>query len=486
MTRQIVIVGGGAAAVSAFAQLAAVPALSRVTFVAPGPIGLGTAFGTTDPTLLCNTSVDVTSLRSEGRSDLLDYLASRGHPVHRDDFVPRHLVGQYCRERFRRLAKTAGRAGVRVAHVRDRAVAIHRTGQGYRVELADGGSVTGTDVVFCAGVDTPLLPPLVRAHADHPRLTHSPHPAQRLRQIPEDARVLVLGTKQSAVDAALVLCGSGRRSVVMTSPSGMLPAVRNRLRRPDAPRLHREAWTRPVRDEAALDRAVTRQLVAAIRSVGSERRVRPATVSGVAEELLCQESALAEQRRIPWEDVMAELIDTLNTAVPHWSPETRARVLPRYRPLMSRYISAIPVRNAALLSGYLDRGRLRVAPRYPRSATPRGDGWAVRWPDGSAEEFDHVVCASGYRVGPLTVTDGGLRIGGSADGPRPEILDSLRIRLAPGRPAERIWVVGAAAGTRFPIVNYLRAAAQHAAVVAEQFSRPVVTEARPPAERTVL
>lgn len=396
MTQQIVIVGGGAAAVSAFTHLAAVPGVSRVTFVAPGPIGLGTAFGTTDPRLLCNTSVDVTSLRAEGPSDLLDYLASRGHPVHRDDFVPRYLVGLYCRERFLRLTRNARRTGLRVAHIRDRATGIRRAGDQYGVDLADGGSVTGTDIVFCAGVDTPVLLPLVREHAEHPRLTTSPHPARNLRRIAPDARVLVLGTKQSAVDAALVLCGSAPRSVVMTSPSGVLPAVRNRLRRPVRAHLAEDTWPMPHDDDTGFDRAVARQLVAAVRAAAPKTPpVRPARVTGAAETMLREESALAAEGSVPWEDVMSELIDTLNATVPHWTPQARARLLPRYRPLMSRYISAIPARNAALLRASMDQGRLAVAPRPPTSALPHADGWTVRWPDGSEEEYDHVVCATG-------------------------------------------------------------------------------------------
>lgn len=84
------------------------------------------------------------------------------------------------------------------------------------------------------------------------------------------------------------------------------------------------------------------------------------------------------------------------------------------------------------------------------------------------------------------MTPEGLSIGGPGTGPSPEILDDLRLRIEPDGPAERVWVVGAGAGTRFPIVNYLRAAAQHAAVVTAQFARQDDTEARPYAERTAL
>ncbi|MEV5887508.1 hypothetical protein AB0L74_33545 [Streptomyces sp. NPDC052020] len=69
MTKRIVISGGGASAVSSLAHPAGDPGVERITFVAPTPIGLGTAFGTTDPLLLCYTSVDATSQVADGRSD---------------------------------------------------------------------------------------------------------------------------------------------------------------------------------------------------------------------------------------------------------------------------------------------------------------------------------------------------------------------------------------------------------------------------------
>lgn len=511
MSKQIVIIGGGATAVSAFAHLAGSSGVERVTFVAPGPIGLGTAFGTTDPALLCNTSVDVTALKADGRSDFLDYLASRGHPAHRADFAPRYLVGQYCRERFWQYSDTARRAGTRVTHIRDRAVAIDREpdtdGTVYKVALAGGGSVTGTDILFCAGADNPVLPPELRPYAGHPRLMTTPYPSHKLRRLPADARVLVLGTKLSAIDAAVTLCRTGNRRTVMTSPSGMLPAVRNRLVRPATPRLRQDVWAALAAsgtpegpaDEAALDRTVARELLSAIRAGAPGARVDRPRLSGRPAPLLREERHRAAAGRIPWEDVMAELIDTVNAQVSRWRADVRGRVLPRYRALMSRYISAFPLRNATLLDGWLTDGRLRVAPRYPERMEPGEAGWSVRWPDGTTETFDHIVCASGYRVAPLTSTATGVRIGaGEADGtagdagPRPEVLEkpevleNLRIRLSPDGPAERIWALGAGAGSRFPIVNYLRAAAQHAAVVADQLGQYSPGTTEPLAERTAL
>jgi hypothetical protein len=488
VTKRIVIIGGGATAVSALAHVAGAPGIERITLVAPGAIGFGTAFGTTDPTLLCNTSVDVTSLLSEGRSDFLDYLAARGHPVHRDDFVPRYLVGQYCRERYGQYRDRARATGTRITHIRERAVAINSLDDGtYQVELGDGATVTGTDILFCAGAEAPRLPAEVSAHQGDPRLLESPYPADRLRRLPHDARVLVLGSKLSAIDAALVLSQQGRRHCVLTSPSATLPAVRTRLRRSAEPAIGRRDWAALDPEKSSFDGSLARMLVRAIRrSHPTTGGVRTRSGADMATRLLHEEAQFADDGRVPWQDIVAEVIDALNEHVPYWRPRAAADVLARYRTLMSRYISAIPVRNAKLLASHAAAGRLRVAPGYPRRIERTGAGWRVHWPDGSHESFDHVVVAAGYRTRRLTGAAGRLHVGYDGDGPQPELLADLRVRFPERGSPERIWVLGAAAGARHPIVNYLRAAAQHAAVAGDQIVRPRTDEAAPLAERTAL
>lgn len=480
MGKKIVVVGGGATAVSAMAHLVSVSGVESVTFVAPQPVGLGTAFGTTDPALLCNTSVDVTSLVAEGESDLLAYLAARGHPVHRDDFVPRYLVGQYCRERFGRYMKDARRAGIRVTHFRDRAIAVDRVRDGeYRVALRARGSITGTDVLLCHGADVPVLPAEIRPYAGHPRLIEAAHPSHMLRRLPSGSHVLVIGTKLSAIDAALVLARDPRRRTVLTSPSGALPAVRTRLRRMPSPGFDQEVWAGIDPNDERLGRVLARQLLAAVRSM------RPGTPAGLlrttggASEILREETRLAAASHVPWQDIVAELIDLINEHASRWDVSARSAVLGQYKSLMSRYISAIPLRNASLLAGYLSDGRLRIAPRYLLRVEPRESGWGVQWPDDSTQAFDYIVCAAGYRIPPIRRTPSGLRIGRGSDGAAPEVLEDLRVRFTPEGPAERVWALGACAGTRYPIVNYLRAAAQHAAVVARQIAQDSVEDAEP-------
>ncbi|MGD3108496.1 FAD/NAD(P)-binding protein [Streptomyces sp. YGL11-2] len=466
MSRKVAVIGGGPAAVSTFLHLTQARDIAAICLIAPNDIGCAPAFGSGGPMLLCNTSVDVTSLRPEGESELLSYLAARGWPVHREDFVPRYLVTQYTRESFLRHRAAAERDGIKVVHVRGRARSVGGHPGDYRVGLEDGTSVDATDVVLALGGTAPRLPAALRAPATAPRLLTSPYPVRRLRAIPADAKVLVLGTKLSAIDAVLTLCRAGRRSV-MASPSGQLPAVRTRLCRDTSAGLGRQ-WERQLARGASVAELV-RPLIRLVRTLGGGEPLRRQLGGpGRAHERLRRETELAAAGRVPWQDAIAEVIDGINHALPAQPEGTRRQVLAAHRTAISRYISSIPLDNARRLLSHLDAGLLTVADAAPRHIDPHPDGWTVTWPDGRSEHVDWVVSAAGFEAPTLSVgPDGELRIGAPpAPGARvAQVAPDLRVLRDPEGAPERVWAVGSAAGTRVPIVNYLRAAAQQARVV---------------------
>lgn len=460
------IVGAGATAISVFVRLAECDGITGIRLVDPRPAGLGIAFGTAEPALLCNTSADVTSLLPEGTSDLVAYLASRGWPVGPGDFVPRFLVGQYCRERYQRARRRARARGVRVEQVRARAVAVRPAPGGrYDVELGDGTRLTADDVLLCHGLERPNVPDLVRPYLQDPRLLPSPYPVQRLTALPTSARVLVLGSKLSAVDAALVLCRDGR-NVTLASRSGQLPAVRTRLVRPAG--------------HAAADRACPPGDTTGLDAFARHVRRQPVPAGPGARARLDHETALAAAGRVPWQDQVADVIDRVNQVTADWSAGDRAAVMARHGEPVSRYISSIPLRNARLLQHHLAKETLVLADGFPSSVTVGPGGWRVRWADGSEGHFDHVVCATGFLRPAAVVRPGGpvLHLEDPGEGryrgehPVPEVTERFRLRLAPGRPEERIWVLGPSAHPRTAIVNYLRTAALHARDVAAQFAVP--------------
>jgi hypothetical protein len=472
MNRTVAIVGAGATAISALSHIVEVPGLERIDIIDPRTPGLGPAFGDPDPALLCNTSLDVTSLFPEGPSDFLHYLWERGWPVTGETFAPRFLVGQYCRERYRLACARAAEQGVLVTHTRDRAIRIRVTSDGYRVGLAHGGSVRASDVLICAGLVTPHTPDLVVPYPGHPDIIDSPYPVARLRALPSDARVLILGTGLSAIDAALVLCAGGRK-VTMTSPSGRLPSVRTRLTRTERATLDLSVLgSRRGRD---LDRALAGAIVGTLRRTSRGLPLRHQTsVSPEPVARLREEELMARRGLARWQDVISDVIDGVNEHMASWPGPERDDFLARYREPIFRYVSAIPLANARALIAYCDAGELSVAGGFPGHLHRSGKRWRAIWEEDTAD-FDRVVCATGLQEPSLrTLSPDTLLLQDSGPEPceeeRPEVSPQLRVRLSSDGPEERIWLLGSTCRPRTAIANYLRASAKHARAVRDQWN----------------
>ncbi|WP_125778219.1 FAD/NAD(P)-binding protein [Antribacter gilvus] len=477
--RHVAIVGGGPTAVAALVQLASGSAVQSVSIIAPNDIGLTPAFSAGGSRVLCNTSVDVTSLSPDGRSDLLDYLVGRGWPVSSTDFVPRYLVGCYLRERYLQARSAMRRTRRPVTHVRDRVVSISGGPGTYRLVLAGGDELFAGDVLICTGGGAPKIPEVLESHVNSPGVTVMPVAPSRLHEVPPGSRVLVLGSKLGAVDAALVLLENGC-VVTLSSPSGRLPAVRTRLVRGRAHGVA-EQWRARAAHLATQEglRHVTRRLVRLARSAGAGTAgVEPARRDPL--DQLAAEAARAAADDVPWQDIVSEVIDAMNSVLPEISADHRQRIMESCRESVSRYVSAIPERNARRLVSHARAGRLTLAGGLARSISPGPEGgWRVVWADGGTSAgFDHIVSAVGHRrpqhrfdASGTIILDGGAgqpRPGSEAGGGPVRVRRDLRLDRGPGTPAERIWALGATAWPTFPVVNYLRASAQHAALVSAQ------------------
>lgn len=405
--KRIVIVGGGPTAVAALTHLGSVSGIDEVTIASWNEIGLTQPFSPGDTRFICNTSLDVTSLDPDGPSDLLRYLAGRGWPVHRDDFIPRYLVGSYARERYLAARDSMSRAGVRVRHQRDEVRSVVGEPGAYRLALASGRVLSAGDVLLCTGSGSPFVPPVLQEHVESIGVTVLPASPAELRAVPAGARVLLLGSKLSAVDTALILCPRGCQ-VVMASPSGQLPAVRTRLTRQPAHGFAVQWQDRAGWATETDIRRTARELLRAARAGadGPSGLIPGRHLHALAR--LRTETERAAAGKVPWQDVIAEVIDAMNTVLPHWPAPDRQRILALHRKAVSRYVSAIPERNARLLLHYADAGLLSLAGLCPeRIDQEPGGGWRVKWQDGSASRFDHVVSAAGHRRPTHTVTASG-------------------------------------------------------------------------------
>lgn len=465
-SNQVVIVGGGPSGIAAFGALVRRGPIAEITIVDPIPVGLGNVYGdifANDPVLLCNTPTGFMYLDDTVRGDFLDYLVDRGWPVGLDDQLPRFLFGQYCRERFHEFRAEAERQGTVVNVVEQRADAVRVDPSGYAVILADGTELVATDVVLCVGMDTPKLAPIVQRFEGHPRLLRGSYPAARLRDLPSDSRVLVLGLRSSAQDAITMLCRNGN-TVTATSPSGRLSAVRDRCSVPDSAKLDRERWLALDPDDPGIVEKVRQYLVEEVRAAGEGRAIEDQIVTDEPDLIRRLEAELAQAIRgdTRWCDLTYEGLFTLNSLVGPWPAEARARLMPLAYPLLTRYVNALPVLTAQNLLTNLTNGRAEIKESFLASIDADDDGWSVVWDDGSEQRFDYVVSTSGFHF-PRFVTDDGdvIRLvhdGAIGDATIIGLTKDLRLQRQ-GHAAERIWAVGAACSQRYPFAHVIMLAA---------------------------
>ncbi|MFT4286803.1 FAD/NAD(P)-binding protein [Nocardioides sp.] len=263
----VAIVGGGASGVlTAINLLSATddPQLDVVIFESSGIVGRGIAYGTTDQRHLLNVRARHMSAFPDHPADLLDWSLRTGRSQDPQSFLPRADYASYLQDRLRDVADD--RLRIHAGKVIDIARTTDDTG-GARFEVATARTTTAASHVVLAYGN---LPPRPLAAGDHPLPEAdwhlgNPWDLGRLRTLPADAHVLVVGTGLTAVDTAITLLEEGpNRHVTMVSRHGVLPEAHIAqthvawvTKVPEGP-LTADLLARTVRDEieAARDRDV--------------------------------------------------------------------------------------------------------------------------------------------------------------------------------------------------------------------------------------
>ncbi|MFC5722944.1 FAD/NAD(P)-binding protein [Streptomyces gamaensis] len=479
--RDVVIVGGGTAGTSVLLHLVRELAdrppgrVRSVRVVDPCPAGWGLAFGERDPLLLCNSAADVNSLLADRPGDFVDHLRGRGWSGSGEDCVPRVRMAEYCADRFHRACEQAAALGVTVHQIPAAALSVGTGPGGPRVRLSTGEELRADAVVVATGVRRPRVPDGFAPFVAHPRYLDSPYPAARVRRrLRPASRVLVLGSRQSAVDAALLLCRDGHR-VTLTSPSGTLPAVRVSLGAParSFPSLERVARLDPA--DPLLEERLVRSVVEAVRLLSPLPLRRQVSRADDPLTRLREETALLEAGACAWPGAMVPLIEAFIELGAALDERRRAAVLDRFGWFTGRYVTAMTVVNARRLLAHADTGLLRVAPSYPRSVAFEGGRWRVAGAaPGDHGAYDHVVNATGFHPPTLcrSATGEALLL---TDGPGPpgaacRLGDGLRVRRDARSAPEPVWVVGVGTHVRIPFANHLRSVVRQARRVAGELA----------------
>jgi uncharacterized NAD(P)/FAD-binding protein YdhS len=226
-THTVLIAGGGASAALVATNLLKRSAGTRIIVVEPAlSVGRGMAYSTTCPEHLLNVAAGRMSAFEDDPRHFSRWLVSRGYAEFTErSFVPRMIYGAYL-EWILNEARENAEFG-RFTHLRVRASGIRQLAGRVTLELADGRSVEGDQLVLALGNAAPApWPGLTQDATGGGKYFGSAwSPGATAPRDPNEA-VLLIGSGLTAVDAVLALRYNRHRGpIVMVSRRGLLPKV---------------------------------------------------------------------------------------------------------------------------------------------------------------------------------------------------------------------------------------------------------------------
>lgn len=233
--RRVTIVGGGLSGAATAVQLArASPVALAITIVEPAAeLGRGLAYSADDPDHRVN-GTPLTHMIDPQQPELLQNWIDRTGLLEHDPeasasgsgtFIRRTDFGRFVADTVRDHA--SGQAGgSTIRHCRDMAVDMLPGEAGFAVRTASGALLDARLVVVATGNAAPRLPkPFSATHARHPSIVALPTDMARVRALPPEARVLVVGSGLTAFDILSTLVRRGHTGPIrVVSRRGMRPS----------------------------------------------------------------------------------------------------------------------------------------------------------------------------------------------------------------------------------------------------------------------
>ncbi|MCI3946273.1 hypothetical protein K0038_03328 [Pseudomonas syringae] len=237
-TADVLIVGGGLSGAMLAAQLLRRPGRRRILIIETrSELGRGEAYSATEPGHTLNGNAARMSVDPDNPDDLTQwlagYLAEGGWPEAAEQnvpvaelFPPRGVFGLYAQQRLRE-ASVAGQAfGSTVGHVQGEAVDVQINEQGVSIALADGRELRGSQAVLATGMYAASRTPQRESDGLNAAAL-DPWDVSVMRQLDPQARVLIIGSGLTMVDAVVSLEKAGHRGPIQVlSRHGLLPHVR--------------------------------------------------------------------------------------------------------------------------------------------------------------------------------------------------------------------------------------------------------------------
>jgi len=411
--KRIGVVGFGATGLSFLAQFLEnleAPDRFELFFFDASSHGLGDAYREQAASNLMNTSVEVTSLFEEKPDDFLHWLNENPSAwkelfpskVSFDgkELVPRILFGRYLSARRAQLLEQAAHVGLAVQVHALEITDLQTSAEKYR--LVSPSSDFDVDVVllFTGCYKRPLFPSL----EGKPGYIGSIYREKLSQeQIGQDANVLVLGTKLSAIDAVLqvaTLCPNAKITVASRTGEFPAPNLAIDLKRAQPNRwLNREAFDAKRKENPSLpvEDLIYGLTLNALRDAGSPWEIETFLQENPIERLSLQiekvDSGLAA-----YEKLVLPLAQLLENVWWDLDKSERAAILKKYFRTIMHYVGAFPAENARRVLSLIESGQLHVANGL-KTVEASHAGFTATFEKAPAKSFDIAIDCSGYDNG---------------------------------------------------------------------------------------
>ncbi|OOQ89659.1 pyridine nucleotide-disulfide oxidoreductase family protein [Penicillium brasilianum] len=379
-TSDVTIVGGGASALAILLQLIErcknETLFSKVVVLEkselPGP---GLAYSTSCEGTILNMHTDTMGLYHDRPKHFTQWRTS----MKGGQFPPREEYGQYLQATWSQAIEEARQIGLEVSVIHEEVEDIERLDDGiFELKVKGGNRLVSQAVILCLGNFTSVF----NLHLmDLPGFFPSPWPLSKLKPIPSDSAVLIVGSRLSAIDAATFLHDNGHRgTITLMSRSGSLPKVQgyneSYFRRYVLHDLAKQTESDP--NEALLQ--IMRGLMEELsRATGGDWSWLIDDTSPMKQ--LQYDIHAAQTGQVQWQAVLKSTAPVIERYWKCLSPGSQELFMKEFYSMWMRFRHAMPLHNAQKILQMMKTSQLRVV---------HGD--SVHW-DGrfSADTSDGVI-----------------------------------------------------------------------------------------------
>ena len=327
--------------------------------------------------------------------------------LNKDSFLPRSLFGRYLCDVLHEIQQTAAKKGSLIRIVNScEIIDIEPIGESYQLLSSKGDSYECDYVFLCCGnLDTDPYPDLVGLPTYHA----SPYPTSRLIDcINPQAKVAIIGSRLSAIDATIALAESGYEGKLeLVSRGGRLPSVRGSYERCNLHTLTSESIRSLARQQDGLTLIDVCHLIS--QEIDSHTQGGVIDIKTIMKQHLSPHDYLIEEilqsligKPRVWQCVLYALNEVVDVMWDCLRYDAKVEFIEKWRSLYWSYRVSIPLENACKILNLIRNEKLSVYGGLKSIVFKREKGdflITVQAPGDDYEStfrVDEVINASGY------------------------------------------------------------------------------------------